>query len=104
MSVSIATKEEIDRPLKIPKEKIEVIYEAADSQIGNPKSEIAKMKFNTANIFYMSAMPIRIKIWKDLIQAFNKIAKENQGFKINFSREQRLFLSKIGKEKINRIR
>ena len=47
ISVSNSTKEEIMDHLKIPQDKIKVIYEAADQQISNPKSQIANKSINT---------------------------------------------------------
>ena len=47
IAVSKATKDEIVDHLKIPEDKISVIYEAADQQISNPKSQIANKSINT---------------------------------------------------------
>jgi len=69
IAVSKATKDEIVDHLKIPEDKISVIYEAADQQISNPKSQIANKSINTKYFLYVGNVYPHKNVEK-LINAF----------------------------------
>ena len=105
IAVSKATKDEIVDHLKIPEDKISVIYEAADQQISNPKSQIANKSINTKYFLYVgNVYPHKnveklINAFEILLQYFPNAELIFAGKEDYFYKRLKNFVKKLGHEK-----
>ena len=112
IAVSKATKDEIIDHLKIPSEKISVIYEAADQKISNLKSQISNKSQNTkysilntkyflfvGNVYPHKNAEKLIKAFEILLQYFPDAELIFAGKEDYFYKRLKNFVKKIGHEK-----